>query len=331
MLGAASVFSGVTRLTISLTVILYEITDDVALLLPVMFAVLVSRTVAIKLQAESLYHVLLETKSVPVLLESSDKHYDVGPGGLDVLPVTDAMSPDPKCAYTTTTATDAAALLAAARHHTFPVLRPSDGRCCGTITRDHLLAVLRRHAAERVEPAGVRAPGDGGLEGVQMPSTRERGARMPSRSGDDDGPADDGADDDDGGEDPLRLSQLQHLSSPATRPILDAREESRLLALVKGDGTPVELGSYVHASAIKVQADFSLARALILYRTLGLRAIVVVDVDNRAVGMLTRQDLLPFHVNDYRSRRADSEAATVCDGDDPTELEATAAELADLV
>ncbi|KAH8062813.1 chloride channel [Aureococcus anophagefferens] len=250
VLGAASVFSGVTRLTISLTVILYEITDDVALLLPVMFAVLVSRTVAIKLQAESLYHVLLETKSVPVLLESSDKHYDVGPGGLDVLP---------------------------------------------------------------------------------MPSTRERGARMPSRSGDDDGPADDGADDDDGGEDPLRLSQLQHLSSPATRPILDAREESRLLALVKGDGTPVELGSYVHASAIKVQADFSLARALILYRTLGLRAIVVVDVDNRAVGMLTRQDLLPFHVNDYRSRRADSEAATVCDGDDPTELEATAAELADLV
>ena len=132
MLGAASVFSGVTRLTISLTVILYEITDDVALLLPVMFAVLVSRTVAIKLQAESLYHVLLETKSVPVLRESSDKHYDVGPGGLDVLPVTDAMSPDPKCAYTTTTATDAAALLAAARHHTFPVLRPSDGRCCAT-------------------------------------------------------------------------------------------------------------------------------------------------------------------------------------------------------
>ena len=163
-----------------------------------------------------------------------------------------------------------------------------------------------------------------------MPSTRERGARMPPRSGDD-GPADDGADDEGGGEDPLRLSQLQHLSSPATRPILDAREESRLLARVKGDGTPVELGSYVHASAIKVQADFSLARALILYRTLGLRAIVVVDVDNRAVGMLTRQDLLPFHVNDYRSRRADSEAATVCDGDDPTELEATAAELADLV
>ena len=86
MLGAASVFSGVTRLTISLTVILYEITDDVALLLPVMFAVLVSRTVAIKLQAESLYHVLLETKSVPVLLESSDKHYDVGPGGSTCCP-----------------------------------------------------------------------------------------------------------------------------------------------------------------------------------------------------------------------------------------------------
>ncbi|KAH8050573.1 chloride channel [Aureococcus anophagefferens] len=330
VLGAASVFSGVTRLTISLTVILYEITDDVALLLPVMFAVLVSRTVAIKLQAESLYHVLLETKSVPVLLESSDKHYDVGPGGLDVLPVTDAMSPDPKCAYTTTTATDAAALLAAARHHTFP--------CFGRATA---AAAARSRATTSSPCSGATRPSASSPPASGRPATAaSRASRCRRRaSGRPDAveerrrrrPADDGADDDDGGEDPLRLSQLQHLSSPATRPILDAREESRLLALVKGDGTPVELGSYVHASAIKVQADFSLARALILYRTLGLRAIVVVDVDNRAVGMLTRQDLLPFHVNDYRSRRADSEAATVCDGDDPTELEATAAELADLV
>ena len=104
-------------------------------------------------------------------------------------------------------------------------------------------------------------------------------------------------------------------------------------------GTPASK-KYVHTSAIKVATEFSLARALILYRTLGLRAIVVVDENNIAVGMLTRQDLLPFHVNSHADRQADAAACglarsitkeSAC-GDDDTVLEAAAAiELADLV
>ena len=57
---------------------------------------LVSRTVAIRLQATSLYHVLLDEKHIPVLLEGGDGHFDVGPGGLDVLPATAAMSAPPR-------------------------------------------------------------------------------------------------------------------------------------------------------------------------------------------------------------------------------------------
>lgn len=61
---------------------------------------------------------------------------------------------------------------------------------------------------------------------------------------------------------------------------------------------------------------------------------------NIAVGMLTRQDLLPFHVNSHADRQADAAACglarsttkeSAC-GDDDTVLEAAAAiELADLV
>lgn len=239
-----------TRLTISLTVILYEITDDAALMLPIMFAVLVSRTVAIRLQSESLYHVLLDAKRIPVLLEGGDGHYDVGPGGLDVLPVSAAMATPPKCVSERPPASAIVALLRDASHHAFPVLN-GDGRALGTITRDHLLALLQRH---RVESASTR------------PAT-------------------------------LRLAQLQHRSAPATRPILSDTEADDLYAKLALDDRPVDLAKYVHTSAIKVFEDFSLARALILYQTLGLRTILVTDVENRAVGVITRQDLLPFHVN----------------------------------
>ena len=46
LIGAASFFGGVSRLTISLTVIMMEITNDIRFLLPIMTAILISKLAA---------------------------------------------------------------------------------------------------------------------------------------------------------------------------------------------------------------------------------------------------------------------------------------------
>lgn len=45
---------------------------------------------------------------------------------------------------------------------------------------------------------------------------------------------------------------------------------------------------------MSVQAHFSLQRTYIIFRTLGLRHLTVVDPQNRVVGVITRKDLMPF-------------------------------------
>lgn len=45
---------------------------------------------------------------------------------------------------------------------------------------------------------------------------------------------------------------------------------------------------------MSVQAHFSLQRTYIIFRTLGLRHLTVVDRQNRVVGVITRKDLMPF-------------------------------------
>lgn len=51
---------------------------------------------------------------------------------------------------------------------------------------------------------------------------------------------------------------------------------------------------YINKSAMSVQAHFSLQRTYIIFRTLGLRHLTVVDRQNRVVGVITRKDLMPF-------------------------------------
>ncbi|CAD5117652.1 DgyrCDS6405 [Dimorphilus gyrociliatus] len=68
LIGAAAFFAGVSRLTVSLTVIMLEITNDVTMLLPIMFAVITARSTG-NLLTHSLYHAILELKCIPFLDE----------------------------------------------------------------------------------------------------------------------------------------------------------------------------------------------------------------------------------------------------------------------
>jgi len=48
----------------------------------------------------------------------------------------------------------------------------------------------------------------------------------------------------------------------------------------------------------KIDKDYSLYRTYVIFRTLGLRHLVVVDVHNHVVGLITRKDLMPFKMQE---------------------------------
>jgi chloride channel 3/4/5 len=58
--GAAAALAGVTRMTVSLAVIMLEITNSMNYVVPVMVAVLVSKTVADALEKKGIYDLVIE-------------------------------------------------------------------------------------------------------------------------------------------------------------------------------------------------------------------------------------------------------------------------------
>ena len=56
--------------------------------------------------------------------------------------------------------------------------------------------------------------------------------------------------------------------------------------------------SFINISVPKIDKDYSLYRTYVIFRTLGLRHLVVVDVHNHVVGLITRKDVMPFKMQE---------------------------------
>ncbi|KAF9529368.1 clc channel [Crepidotus variabilis] len=67
MVGAAAALSGVTRTTVSLAVIMFELTDTLTYAVPVMLSVLVAKTVADALEPKGIYDLCIELSELPYL------------------------------------------------------------------------------------------------------------------------------------------------------------------------------------------------------------------------------------------------------------------------
>ncbi|KAF8893807.1 voltage-gated chloride channel [Infundibulicybe gibba] len=67
MVGAAATLSGVTRTTVSLAVIMFELTDTLTYAVPVMLSVLVAKTVADALEPKGIYDLVIDLSQLPYL------------------------------------------------------------------------------------------------------------------------------------------------------------------------------------------------------------------------------------------------------------------------
>ena len=69
---------------------------------------------------------------------------------------------------------------------------------------------------------------------------------------------------------------------------------------------------FINQSATKIDENYSLHRTYMLFRTLGLRHLMVIDDHNRCVGMITRQDLVPINITErLHSKVEDVQEAVV--------------------
>ncbi|KAL1945794.1 hypothetical protein VTO73DRAFT_1796 [Trametes versicolor] len=85
MVGAAATLSGVTRTTVSLAVIMFELTDTLTYAVPVMLSVLVAKTIADALEPKGIYDLVIELSQLPYL----DAKHDYVWGSLQINDVTD--------------------------------------------------------------------------------------------------------------------------------------------------------------------------------------------------------------------------------------------------
>ncbi|KAG8787140.1 hypothetical protein FRC15_009885 [Serendipita sp. 397] len=77
MIGAAATLSGVTRTTVSLAVIMFELTGTLTYVVPVMLSVLVAKTVADALEPKGIYDLVIELNQLPYLDHKAEYRWGV--------------------------------------------------------------------------------------------------------------------------------------------------------------------------------------------------------------------------------------------------------------
>ncbi|CAD7698710.1 unnamed protein product [Ostreobium quekettii] len=257
-IGAAAFMGGVTRLTVSLAVIMIEISNDVHMLPPILVAVMIAKWVADS-WTHSLYHGLLEVKCVPFLPPQP-----ISKDSLDLMETRAVMHSPVVTMREQMRVAEIKEVLRETSHNGFPIIQdsPHGGVFGGLITRHHLLVLLR----------ALRSRGSTGHLSVSYDELKRRNVTAKARR--------------------------------------EVSEQQRALQIgnngdhSEGDSSDelLDLGMYINRSAMKVQESFSVERTYILFRTMGLRHLVVVDEHNHVKGIVTRKDLLGFRLDDAATR-----------------------------
>jgi len=263
LVGAAGMLGGVTRMTISLTVILVELSNDINLLLPIMLAILSAKLVGDRFTI-SLYDIHIELGGATLLRSTATSTADAlnwMRSARSIMTTRLQMFDE-----TETTVGAVREMLRSTTHSGFPVVsteqpdsrQPSPGgraaggqppkRCfTGLITRSKLEMLLKATARLR--------RGEGGAD--EAFGVAEEGKRVGNWS---------------------RLS----LSTPSRGHSVDLIDDDEKL----------DLRPLMDRTPYTVNENLRLYRVCRLFQTMGLRQLVVLDSASGVVGIITRKDIL---------------------------------------
>jgi chloride channel 7 len=163
LMGSAAVTGGVTRITISLTLMILEATGDMQYVLPLMLTVMAASMVG-NVFTKSIYEQHIESRHLHHLDEEESisnlvYFYD--------WTVSNVMTPDPECVRPVARVGELLEKMQRTSHHCFPVVATADGEggrrvFIGTITRKVICTLMKHRAfappsvdprsAERLSP-----------------------------------------------------------------------------------------------------------------------------------------------------------------------------------
>jgi len=133
LVGMGAVFAGSAHAPITAVLILFEMTGDYRIILPLMTAIVVSTLVSQWISSESIYTLKLRRRGIDI---TSPRHYDV----LDSIAVDEVMTREFTTVATDMTVADLVELFANSSHHGFPVVDAAD-RLVGIVTLADLVDV----------------------------------------------------------------------------------------------------------------------------------------------------------------------------------------------
>ncbi|XP_057967246.1 putative chloride channel-like protein CLC-g [Malania oleifera] len=248
VLGAASLLGGSMRRTVSLSVIILELTNNLLLLPLIMLVLLTSKTVADAFSG-NIYDLIMKMKGLPYLEAHAEPY-------MRQLMVGDVVMGPLQLFHGIEKVSNVVHVLKSTRHHGFPVIDESPNSdspyMFGLILRAHLIALLKKKAfLPTPMPTVIYAFGQ-----LSADDFAKRGS----------GKSD-------------RIEDIE---------LTEAEMEMYL-----------DLHPFTNASPYTVLETMSLAKALILFRDVGLRHLLVIPkISSRSpvVGILTRHDFMPEHV-----------------------------------
>lgn len=248
VLGSASFLGGSMRMTVSLCVILLELTNNLLLLPLIMLVLLVSKTVA-DIFNRNIYDLIMKMKGLPYLETHAEPY-------MRQLTVADVVTGPLQAFHGVEKVSNIIHVLKTTKHNGFPVIdEPPFSRApilFGLITRCHVITLLKKKAF-------LATPERAGVDEFDQ-FTAGDFAKKGLGHGD-------------------RIEDID-LSS----------EDLEMF---------VDLHCFSNASPYTVVETMSLAKALVLFREVGLRHLLVVpNISGRSpvVGILTRHDFMPEHI-----------------------------------
>ncbi|KAE8795192.1 putative chloride channel-like protein CLC-g [Hordeum vulgare] len=250
ILGSASFLGGTLRMTVSVCVIIVELTNNLLLLPLVMLVLLISKTVADSFNA-SIYDLIVRLKGLPYLDGHAEPYMrQLSVGDVVVGPLRSFNGVE-KVGHIMH-------VLRTTGHHAFPVIDEPPFATApvlyGLVLRAHLLVLLRKREFLSAQE--------------RYPKEYNIAARFEAQDFDKRGS---------GKQDTVDGVEL----SP---------EEMEMY---------VDLHPFTNASPYTVVETMSLAKALVLFREVGLRHLLVVPKAcdrSPVVGILTRHDFMPEHI-----------------------------------
>lgn len=142
LVGMAAVFAGAARAPITSIIILFEMTDDYRIILPLMFATVISTLLSEHLSRESIYTLKLARRGIHL-----ERGHDIDV--MQGITVGEAMTPEPEMVSASTPLRELSDRFATSHYHGYPVL-DEEGKLYGVVTLQDL---------ERITRGGKRPPG----------------------------------------------------------------------------------------------------------------------------------------------------------------------------